>query len=264
MSSLTVLIDSSPLLHAPHDRPAIRAFHRATSVAAVLAALSADLVPHAAPVYWSFASGKPLPADSAVPVSALAPADSSDTNLPYVHLRANLRLPGGKGGFGTMLKAQGGKMSNSKRRHNQAHAAAAAAAANSGHPVDSYSAISAGSSTENDSYKTVDGRRYRSIRQAKELAAYLDAKKQLTSTARQTKREKIEARTRQAPTPKTLYDPELQDDLAAATSAIKDSVEAAASALSTATSLNPAPAPPKPKKASAFFDADLTSSEEEE
>lgn len=113
--------------------------------------------------YFSFNSGKPISSDiSKVSLSNYTTSDS------YLRLRWNVKCLGGKGGFGSMLRAQGGKMAKKKRGKK--------------------------SENENDSFRTLEGRRMKNVRQAKELAAYLDKKKTKSDSAYQTKKEKLTAK----------------------------------------------------------------------
>lgn len=84
----------------------------------------------------------------------------------YMLLRLNPRLCGGKGGFGTMLKAQGSRMRRKRSGRNE---------------------------NENDSWRTLDGRRVRSIRQAKELASYLETAPESQKKALEKKKAKLQA-----------------------------------------------------------------------
>lgn len=85
-----------------------------------------------------------------------------DTFLP---LRLSARLCGGKGGFGSQLRAAGGRMSSRKNRQNQAE-------------------------NVNGSNRNLDGRRLRTVDEAKKLAEYLAIKPEMA------KREKEERKKR--------------------------------------------------------------------
>ncbi|KAK9446834.1 telomere stability and silencing-domain-containing protein, partial [Limtongia smithiae] len=67
-----------------------------------------------------------------------------------LELRLNPRLLGGKGGFGSQLRAQGGRMTARRKRGGKVDEAA------------------------KDEFRNLDGRRMKSIRQAKDLAVYLE------------------------------------------------------------------------------------------
>ena len=93
------------------------------------------------------------------PVSSLL-SSPSDTFLP---LRLTVPLCGGKGGFGSILRAQGGRMSSRKKRDN---------------------------GEANGSSRNLDGRRLRTVTEAKALAEYLAVKPEMD------KKEKAERRRR--------------------------------------------------------------------
>lgn len=82
-----------------------------------------------------------------------------------IFLRLNGRLRGGKGGFGSMLRAQGGKMTRRKKGKKD--------------------------DAENDSFRTLDGRRVKSMRQAKELAKYLETASEIHEKKVAEKKEKL-------------------------------------------------------------------------
>src|SRR4051794_20742598 len=93
-------------------------------------------------------SNKQLPTTSSAPVSDLlsTPQDA------FLSLRLSLPLCGGKGGFGSQLRAAGGRMS-SKRKRNRGD--------------------------ENASSRNLDGRRLRTVNEAKALAEYLAIKPEM-------------------------------------------------------------------------------------
>ncbi|KAI9844363.1 MAG: hypothetical protein M1838_002208 [Thelocarpon superellum] len=93
-------------------------------------------------------SNKQLLPSSTAPVSSLL-SDNDDAFLP---LRLSVPLCGGKGGFGSQLRAAGGRMS-SKRKKNQGE--------------------------NNGSNRNLDGRRLRTVTEAKALAEYLAMKPEM-------------------------------------------------------------------------------------
>lgn len=95
---------------------------------------------------------------SALPIHTLL-SSPSDTFLP---LRLTVPLCGGKGGFGSILRAQGGRMSSRKKKQGE----------------------------ENGSSRNLDGRRLRTVTEAKALAEYLAIKPEME------KREKEERKKR--------------------------------------------------------------------
>ncbi|KAK7192516.1 hypothetical protein DPSP01_008820 [Paraphaeosphaeria sporulosa] len=92
------------------------------------------------------------------PVSSLL-SSASDT---FISLRLSVPLCGGKGGFGSILRAQGGRMSSRKKKQGEV----------------------------NGSSRNLDGRRLRTVAEAKTLAEYLAIKPEMD------KREKEERRKR--------------------------------------------------------------------
>ncbi|KAA8912677.1 hypothetical protein TRICI_003395 [Trichomonascus ciferrii] len=83
-----------------------------------------------------------------------------------LNLQLNVRLPGGKGGFGSMLRAQGGKMRRKKGKKNE---------------------------EQSDSFRNLDGRRLKTVRQAKELAKYLEKQPEMQRKANEKKRGKLQS-----------------------------------------------------------------------
>jgi hypothetical protein len=82
-----------------------------------------------------------------------------------IFLTLSLRLPGGKGGFGSQLRAQGGRMASRKKRGPQ----------------------------DKSAMRDLSGRRIKAVQQAKELADYIAKAPGLERKAREEKRRKLEA-----------------------------------------------------------------------
>lgn len=86
--------------------------------------------------YFSFSSGELFTAPTLqLPLSHFTTLES------FFRLRWNVRCLGGKGGFGSMLRAQGGKMTKKKGKKNE---------------------------NDTDSFRTLEGRRMKNVRKAKE------------------------------------------------------------------------------------------------
>jgi hypothetical protein len=98
---------------------------------------------------------------SLAPVSSLLSSDN-DTFLP---LRLSVPLCGGKGGFGSQLRAAGGRMS-SRRKKNQGE--------------------------NNSSNRNLDGRRLRTVAEAKALAEYLALKPEMEKKEKEARRKRWE------------------------------------------------------------------------
>lgn len=106
-------------------------------------------------------SNKALQPSSSAPISSLLSQDY-DTILP---LRLSVPLCGGKGGFGSQLRAAGGRMSSKKKR-------------------------SAGDA--NSSNRNLDGRRLRTVNEAKALAEYLALKPEMEKKDKEARRKRWE------------------------------------------------------------------------
>ncbi|KAF6834347.1 hypothetical protein CPLU01_04983 [Colletotrichum plurivorum] len=104
-------------------------------------------------------SNKELPSSSTKPVSDLLSLVDDD----FVSLRLSIPLCGGKGGFGSQLRAAGGRMSSKKKR-NQGDA--------------------------NNSSRNLDGRRLRTVTEAKALAEYLAIKPEMEQKEKEKRRER--------------------------------------------------------------------------
>ncbi|PUU75077.1 telomere stability and silencing-domain-containing protein [Tuber borchii] len=90
------------------------------------------------------------------PLSAL-------TTSSFLTLRLHPPLCGGKGGFGSQLRAAGGRMSSRKKRGQQEN---------------------------NDSCRNLDGRRMRTVKEAKALAAYLEIRPEMGRKEREARKER--------------------------------------------------------------------------
>lgn len=97
--------------------------------------------------------------DSQAPVLSLLSSER-DTFLP---LRLSVPLCGGKGGFGSQLRAAGGRMS-SRRKHNQGDSI--------------------------NSNRNLDGRRLRTVNEAKALAEYLALKPEMEKKEKEVRRKR--------------------------------------------------------------------------
>ncbi|PHH65151.1 hypothetical protein CDD81_3282 [Ophiocordyceps australis] len=105
-------------------------------------------------------SNRQLPEQSAAPISTYL--SSSDDE--FLSLRLSVPLCGGKGGFGSQLRAAGGRMSSRKKRNQEDH----------------------GSS------RNLDGRRLRTVNEAKALAEYLAMKPDMDKKEKDRRRQRWE------------------------------------------------------------------------
>jgi hypothetical protein len=105
-------------------------------------------------------SNKELPHQSDESISKYLPSAEDD----FLSLRLAVPLCGGKGGFGSQLRAAGGRMSSRKKKSQEDH----------------------GSS------RNLDGRRLRTVNDAKALAEYLAIKPEMDKKEKEKRRERWE------------------------------------------------------------------------
>ncbi|GAB0134239.1 hypothetical protein EsDP_00002619 [Epichloe bromicola] len=105
-------------------------------------------------------SNRQLPEASEAPISIYL----SSSRDEFLSLRLAVPLCGGKGGFGSQLRAAGGRMSSRKKKNQEDH----------------------GSS------RNLDGRRLRTVNEAKALAEYLSIKPEMEKKEKEKRRERWE------------------------------------------------------------------------
>lgn len=98
---------------------------------------------------------------SPAPVSSLLSSPQDD----FLSLRLSMRMCGGKGGFGSQLRAAGGRMSSKRKR---------------------------GQGEQNGSSRNLDGRRLRTVNEAKALAEYLAIKPEMAKKEKEERRKRWE------------------------------------------------------------------------
>ncbi|KAL7624385.1 hypothetical protein AAE478_005949 [Parahypoxylon ruwenzoriense] len=103
-------------------------------------------------------SNRQLLTDSKEPICELCDADGS-----FISLRLSAPLCGGKGGFGSQLRAAGGRMSSKKKKNR---------------------------GDENGSSRNLDGRRLRTVNEAKALAEYLAIKPEMEQKEKEKRRDR--------------------------------------------------------------------------
>lgn len=106
-------------------------------------------------------SNKELLASSSKPLSSLLSSDD-DTIIP---VRLSVPICGGKGGFGSQLRAAGGRMSSRKKKNQ---------------------------GDENSSNRNLDGRRLRTVAEAKALAEYFALKPEMEKKEKEARRKRWE------------------------------------------------------------------------
>ncbi|GAA6041393.1 hypothetical protein JCM8097_005222 [Rhodosporidiobolus ruineniae] len=134
-----------------------------------LAALPSLLAPYCPQTQQrlTYSTGRSLPARSpSSSSSAQGPTVSSLTGATpdeggFVSLRLAVRLPGGKGGFASQLRAQGGRMSSNKAQNT-------------------------------DSCRGLDGRRLSTMKEAQKLAKLLESEPDRLAAAAQEKQKKLD------------------------------------------------------------------------
>ncbi|KAB8290166.1 hypothetical protein EYC80_011035 [Monilinia laxa] len=106
-------------------------------------------------------SNKLIYAESSSPISYLLSSPEDE----FLSLRLSARLCGGKGGFGSQLRAAGGRMSSKRKK---------------------------GQGDQNGSSRNLDGRRLRTVNEAKALAEYLAIKPEMAKKDKEERRKRWE------------------------------------------------------------------------
>lgn len=120
-----------------------------------------DRIPSSERLVLTTVSNKQLDLTSSLQLNELLQDDRDE----FLSLRLSARLCGGKGGFGSQLRAAGGRMS-SKKKKNQGDA--------------------------NGSSRNLDGRRLRTVTEAKALAEYLAIKPDMEKKEKELRRQRWE------------------------------------------------------------------------
>lgn len=107
-------------------------------------------------------SNRQLSSSCQAPISSLLSDGDKDDFLP---LRLAIPLCGGKGGFGSQLRAAGGRMSSRRKKHQ---------------------------GENNGSNRNLDGRRLRTVTEAKALAEYLALKPEMEKKEKEARRKRWE------------------------------------------------------------------------
>jgi Silencing defective 2 N-terminal ubiquitin domain len=163
-SNINVLLDTFPGLSLP---PTVCITVPSSSSTKELLSHITSLLPHALPpstrLLLTTTSNRTVPSSPSTTLADLAAPTPSSCLLP---LRLSAPLVGGKGGFGSQLRAAGGRMSSRKKR----------------------------SATDpNGSSRNLDGRRLRTITEAKNLAAYLATKPQMDRAEKEERQRRWQA-----------------------------------------------------------------------
>ncbi|KAK1147671.1 hypothetical protein N8T08_001015 [Aspergillus melleus] len=161
-SNINILLTSFPGLSLPSTLSFSLA---STSTIADLADKISSYIPTAVPfqsLVLTTTSNKQLdPFSQSLVSTLLTPNGDISTTSNLLPLRLSVPLCGGKGGFGSQLRAAGGRMS-SKRKRNQGD--------------------------DNGSSRNLDGRRLRTVNEAKALAEYLAVKPEMDRKEKEERR----------------------------------------------------------------------------
>jgi Silencing defective 2 N-terminal ubiquitin domain len=131
------------------------------SISDVVATISKQLPTTNARFILTTTSNKQLSSQSTSPITVLLDS-THDTFLP---LRLSAPICGGKGGFGSQLRAAGGRMSSRKKKNKE---------------------------ESTGSYRTLDGRRVRVVNQARKLAEQLEIRPEMEKKEKEERRAKWE------------------------------------------------------------------------
>ncbi|KIW93177.1 uncharacterized protein Z519_05782 [Cladophialophora bantiana CBS 173.52] len=166
---VNVLLNTFPGLSLPHTicLP-LPASATATELLATIAELLPPNFPDTTHLTLTSTLNKCVRPSSTITVGELAFASSCPENAcsSLLPLRLSAPLVGGKGGFGSQLRAAGGRMSSRKKRQNAELASGSA--------------------------RGLDGRRLRTIAEAKNLAAYLATKPEMDRKEKEERRKRWE------------------------------------------------------------------------
>ncbi|EXJ82452.1 hypothetical protein A1O3_06265 [Capronia epimyces CBS 606.96] len=166
---INVLLDSFPGLSLPPTLclPVPASLTTAELVDSIACLLPQSLL-HTNRVFLTSTSSQPIYASSSTTVGDLSASSSCRQNSSneILPLRLSASLVGGKGGFGSQLRAAGGRMSSRKKRQNAELATGSA--------------------------RNLDGRRLRTITEAKNLATYLATRPEMDRREREERRKRWE------------------------------------------------------------------------
>lgn len=165
--NVNVLLSSFPGLSLP---PTVSFSLPSASSISDLTAKVASYLPSSLPlqslVLTTTSNKQVVPSTDNLQSLLLARDGGLDTSPTLLPLRLSVPLCGGKGGFGSQLRAAGGRMS-SKRKRNQGDS--------------------------NSSSRNLDGRRLRTVNEAKALAEYLAVKPEMDKKEKEERRKRWQA-----------------------------------------------------------------------
>lgn len=162
MSTINVLVTSFPGLGLP--RTLSIQVPSTSTVGDVERAVHERLPDNATGLVLTTTSNKLLSSHRSEPITDLLAAEKN-VSINFLPLRLSAALCGGKGGFGSQLRAAGGRISSRKKRAQ---------------------------GEQNGSSRTLDGRRIRTVNEAKALAEYLAVKPEMEKHEREERRKRLE------------------------------------------------------------------------
>ncbi|GES61073.1 telomere stability and silencing-domain-containing protein [Aspergillus terreus] len=164
--NVNILLSSFPGLSLPST---LSFALPSTSTVAELTEKISSYIPSSVPfqsLILTTTSNKQLVPSSTHSLSKLLAPNGETPSSNLLPLRLSVPLCGGKGGFGSQLRAAGGRMS-SKRKRNQGD--------------------------DNGSSRNLDGRRLRTVNEAKALAEYLAVKPEMDKKEKEERRRRWQA-----------------------------------------------------------------------
>ncbi|KAG2418069.1 hypothetical protein HFD88_001169 [Aspergillus terreus] len=164
--NVNILLSSFPGLSLPST---LSFSLPSTSTVAELTEKISSYIPSSVPfqsLVLTTTSNKQLVPSSTHSLSELLAPNGGTPSSNLLPLRLSVPLCGGKGGFGSQLRAAGGRMS-SKRKRNQGD--------------------------DNGSSRNLDGRRLRTVNEAKALAEYLAVKPEMDKKEKEERRRRWQA-----------------------------------------------------------------------
>ncbi|KAI9792433.1 MAG: hypothetical protein M1816_002317 [Peltula sp. TS41687] len=157
--TINILLTTFPGLDLPSTL--LLQAQRSSPISDLLSEISSRIPTTNTRLILTTTSNRALTSSSPAPISTLLRDDNDD----LIPLRLSVPLCGGKGGFGSQLRAAGGRMS-SRRKRNQGE--------------------------NNGSNRNLDGRRLRTVTEAKALAEYLALKPEMEKREREARRKRWE------------------------------------------------------------------------
>jgi hypothetical protein len=159
-STINVLLTTFPGLGLPRTLNLL--VPSTSTVGDVERIITTRLPSNASNLNLTTTSNKLLSSHRSEPITSLLTEE--DGSSPFLPLRLSAALCGGKGGFGSQLRAAGGRISSRRKKQGE----------------------------QNGSSRTLDGRRIRTVNEAKALAEYLAIKPDMERHEKDERRKRLE------------------------------------------------------------------------